>query len=74
MEHFGHLGRMLVFTGFLLVAVGFAVMFLDRIPFLGKLPGDFSFRGGNWSVYFPLTTGLILSLIATILLNLFFRR
>jgi len=70
----GHLGRILVFTGILLVAVGLIAIYIDRIPFLGKLPGDFSFRGENWSFYLPLTTGLVLSLIATILLNLFFRR
>ena len=49
-------------------------IFADKIPWLGRLPGDLVFRRGNFSFYFPIMTGLVLSLIATVLLNLFLRR
>lgn len=41
---------------------------------LGRLPGDFHWQGKGWSVHFPLVTMLILSLLLTLLLNLFWRR
>jgi hypothetical protein len=45
-----------------------------RIPFLGKLPGDISIDRGNVHFYFPIVTGLLLSLVLTVLLNVFLRR
>ena len=40
----------------------------------GRLPGDLSFRRGNARIYVPLVTCLIVSVVASIVLNLFFRR
>jgi hypothetical protein len=44
-----------------------------RIPFLGRLPGDISFSRGNTHVYIPLMTGIVISVVLTVVLNLFFR-
>jgi Zn-dependent protease with chaperone function len=63
------LGRMLVIGGLLVAAVG-AVFLLGG----GRLPGDLSFGKGNARVYIPLATCLIVSIVATIVLNLFSRR
>ncbi|MDQ4091670.1 MAG: DUF2905 domain-containing protein [Actinomycetota bacterium] len=63
------LGRMLVIGGLLVAAVG-AVFLLGG----GRLPGDLSFGKGNARVYVPLATCLIVSIVATIVLNLFSRR
>ena len=63
------LGRMLVIGGLLVAAVG-AVFLLGG----GRLPGDLSFGKGNARVYVPLATCLIVSVVATIVLNLFSRR
>lgn len=41
---------------------------------IGRLPGDFSWRGDRVSVFLPLGTMLLLSIVASILLNLFLRR
>jgi len=54
--------------------VGLVLFFGLRIPFLGRLPGDISVDRGNVHFYFPIVTCLLLSLILTLLLNLFFRR
>jgi hypothetical protein len=55
------------------VVIGLFLTFGLRIPFLGKLPGDISVDRGNVHFYFPIATGLLLSVALTLLLNLFFR-
>jgi Protein of unknown function (DUF2905) len=67
------IGRLLLIVGVLIAAVGLVFMVGARIPFLGRLPGDISFSRGNTHVYFPLATSIVLSLLLTLLLNLFFR-
>jgi hypothetical protein len=62
-------GRLLLVLGVLLVLVGGALMLFGRF----HLPGDFTFRSGNVTVFVPLATGLVLSIVATIVLNLVFR-
>ena len=69
----GGLGRSLILTGLVLVAAGLVVSYANRIPWLGKLPGDFTFRSGGLTVYLPLATGLLLSLILSLLSYLFRR-
>jgi hypothetical protein len=63
-------GRLLVFLGLGLTAVGLLVM--AGVP-IGRLPGDFVVRRGPVSFYFPLATSIILSIIVTLVLS-FFRR
>ena len=63
------LGRALIFIGVLLVIAGVIVLGLNRfhVP-LGRLPGDFNWRGKGWSVSFPLATSLIVSVLLSLLL------
>jgi len=68
------LGRTLIVVGLLIVLIGAVLAFGPRLPWLGRLPGDFNVEGERFSFHFPLVTCLILSAIATILLNVFFRR
>jgi len=68
------LGFVLIIFGALIVLGGIAVIFADKIPFLGRLPGDISIHGKNWSFHFPIVTWLILSIVFTLILNLFSRR
>jgi hypothetical protein len=67
------LGRLLIATGILLVLVGLIVVGLEKVPWLGRLPGDIHIEGRHFSFHFPLVTCLLLSVILTILLNLFLR-
>lgn len=62
-------GRLLLVGGLVVAAVG-AVFLLGG----GRLPGDLSFGKGNARVYIPLATCLVVSIVATIVLNLLFRR
>jgi len=63
---------MLVFLGLFIVLVGLALMFAPRLPFIGRLPGDIFVRRDNFTLYFPLVSCLLLSLLLTVLLNLVF--
>ena len=72
------LGKWLVAFGVVLIIVGgllvLAGAFAGRVPFLGRLPGDIHIERGNWSLYFPITTSIVISVLLTLILSLFFRR
>jgi hypothetical protein len=74
MDPRSQLGFMLIILGALIILGGIAVMFADKIPYLGRLPGDITIHGKNWSFYFPFVTGLVLSIVLSLILTLFFRR
>ncbi|MBM4286135.1 MAG: DUF2905 domain-containing protein [Deltaproteobacteria bacterium] len=65
------LGRFLIIIGLVLAAVGVALMLAPKIPWLGRLPGDFTFRRGNFTFYFPLGTSILVSVVLTLLFYLF---
>ncbi len=68
------LGKLLIIAGILIVILGLIILFADRIPFLGKLPGDLTWEKGNTRVYIPITSMILISIILTIVLNLFSRK
>jgi len=63
------LGRMLIILGCVLVAVGVVLTIVGRshLP-LGRLPGDIVYRGKSTTVYFPLATSVLVSLVLSIVL------
>ena len=63
-------GRLLLVFGVILVVVGGALMLFGRF----HLPGDLTLRSGNTTIYIPLATSIVLSIVATIILNLVFRQ
>lgn len=73
MFEFADMGKVLIIAGVFLIVFGLVFVFWSRIPFLGQLPGDFSFQKGGISFFFPLATSLIISLILTIIINVVFR-
>jgi len=68
------LGRSIVVLGLVIAAVGALLMLGPRMPWLGHLPGDVHVERPGLSMHFPLVTCLVVSAVATIVLNLFFRR
>jgi len=70
----GNLGRVLIVGGLTLAALGLLVVLLGRVPLLGRLPGDIVVRRGPVTFYAPLVTSLLLSVLLSIALSLFFRR
>ena len=67
------LGKMLIVFGIIMVVVGAVLVFGPKIPWLGKLPGDFTYRGERFTFYFPLATCVLLSVILSLVLYLFRR-
>jgi hypothetical protein len=68
------LGKVLLGLGLLLIVAGGALLLASRfgVP-LGRLPGDFSFRGRNVSFFFPLGTSIVLSVLLSLILFLISR-
>jgi DUF2905 family protein len=66
-------GKLLMVIGALLLGIGALLTITGKVGWLGRLPGDFRFERGAFSFYFPLATSLFLSLLLTLLLNLFFK-
>ena len=65
------LGKLLLFAGALIALVGVVLIFAGRFHLpLGCLPGDFTWRGKNTVVYFPLGTSILLSILLSLILFL----
>lgn len=64
------LGRVLVLVGAVVLGLGVVLVFADRVPFVGRLPGDITVRGDGWTVYAPLATSIVLSVLLTVALSL----
>ncbi|MDQ3069017.1 MAG: DUF2905 domain-containing protein [Acidobacteriota bacterium] len=61
------MGKALIIIGLLIAGIGLLVM--AGVP-IGRLPGDFSFRRGNVTIYFPIVTSIIISIVLTVVLAL----
>ena len=70
---FSEFGKTLIFFGLIMVLMGLVFTIGGKLP-IGKLPGDIHVQRGNFHFYFPLATCILLSLILTVVLNLFLRR
>ncbi|HEV8142642.1 MAG TPA: DUF2905 domain-containing protein [Methylomirabilota bacterium] len=70
----GDLGRLLVVFGVLIVLVGLVLMLVGRVSWLGRLPGDIVVQRGNWTLYFPLATSILISVVLSLVLYLIGRR
>ncbi|MBW1917406.1 MAG: DUF2905 domain-containing protein [Deltaproteobacteria bacterium] len=69
----GDLGRGLIFMGLVLLIIGLVIMLAPKIPWLGRLPGDITIKRGRFTLYFPLVTCLIISVLLSILFAIFRR-
>jgi hypothetical protein len=65
------LGRALMIVGAVVFAIGAALMFANRLPWLGRLPGDIVVERGPVTFYFPLATSIIVSVVLSLLFWLF---
>ena len=68
------LARWLVLAGLVLAGIGGLIWVFNRLGMpLGRLPGDFQFQSGGFTCFLPLATSILLSLLLTLILNLFAR-
>jgi len=61
--------RLLILAGIVLIAIGLAWLVGQRLG-LGRLPGDFVFEWGNFRVYLPIATSILISVVLTLVLRL----
>jgi hypothetical protein len=64
------MGKILIIIGLVLVITGLLIQFGNGISFLGKLPGDIKVERGNFRLYFPLATSIVLSILLSLILFL----
>jgi hypothetical protein len=61
------IGKILIFTGIVLVIAGCFFLWSGKIPFPGKLPGDIVIKRDNTHFYFPLTTCILISIVLSLI-------
>jgi hypothetical protein len=71
--NFDDLGKWVVVAGIALIFVGGLMWLLGRIPFFGNLPGDIRIQTQNMSCFIPIVSMIIVSVVATIILNIIIR-
>jgi len=64
------MAKSLITIGIILVVIGLGWPLWQKLH-LGRLPGDFVFKSGNFRFYFPLTTCIVISVVLSILLWIF---
>jgi ribose/xylose/arabinose/galactoside ABC-type transport system permease subunit len=69
-----NIGKLLIVIGLLIAGIGVALLFSGKIPWIGRLPGDFLFEGKNSSFYFPLTTSILISVVLSLVMWFINRR
>jgi hypothetical protein len=67
------IGRIVLVVGLVLVVIGGLAALGVRLPF-GRLPGDIAIEGERGAVYIPIASMIVISVVLTIVLNLFLRR
>ena len=67
------IGKLLIASGIVLVFAGVAVLAANRVPWLGRLPGDIMIRRDNFTLYVPLASCLLVSAVLSLLVFLFRR-
>ena len=68
------LGRMVLYIGIIMVLIGGFFILVAKVPWFGRLPGDIVWRRDGMTVFFPITTMILVSVILTLLLNIVWRR
>lgn len=64
------MGKFLIISGIILVVAGILIQFSDKIPYLGKLPGDIRIERENFTFYFPVVSCILISILVSIILFL----
>jgi len=68
---FGALGKMLILLGVFIILIGLLLLVGEKIPWVGRLPGDIIIRKKNFTFYFPIATSILISIVLTLLFTLF---
>jgi hypothetical protein len=67
----GALSKMLILLGVFIILIGVLLLLGEKIPWIGRLPGDIIIKKEKFSFYFPITTSILISIILTFLFWIF---
>ena len=67
------LGKLLILLGIVVILIGLGFLFADKIPWIGRLPGDIYVKRENFTFYFPLATCILISVALSLIFWLFRR-
>ena len=67
----GALGKLLILLGVLIIVIGLLLLVGEKIPWVGRLPGDIIIKRERFTFYFPIATSILISIILTLLFTLF---
>jgi hypothetical protein len=62
------LGKLLILVGVFIIVIGILFLIGEKIPWIGRLPGDFIIKRDKFTFYFPLATSILISIILTLVL------
>jgi hypothetical protein len=65
------IGKILIIFGIVILAMGILFSFSNKIPLIGKMPGDILVKKDGFTFYFPLATSILISIILSLLFRLF---
>lgn len=71
------IGRLLIAAGLVLALVGLFLVIAPQVPGLdrlGRLPGDIFVQRGNTTIFVPIVSSIVISVLLTLILNIFIRR
>lgn len=68
------IGKTLIIFGLIILGLGLFLTFINKVPFLGKLPGDIYIHKKNLTFYFPVVTSILISIILSLVFWLWSRR
>jgi hypothetical protein len=68
------LGKMVLYIGIILVLIGGFFILMGKVPWFGRLPGDIVYRRGGMTIFVPITTMILVSIVLTLLMNIVWRR
>ena len=67
------MGKFLIIVGSVLILLGVLITYGHKLPFLGKLPGDILIEKGNFKIYFPIATSILLSILISLIVYVYQR-
>ncbi|HEX9758619.1 MAG TPA: DUF2905 domain-containing protein [Nitrospiria bacterium] len=74
MQELNQIGKILIFLGAFFLLLGLGFLFFGKVPWIGKLPGDIVIEKKNFTFYFPITTGILFSLLLSLILWIMSRK
>jgi uncharacterized membrane protein YidH (DUF202 family) len=68
------LGKLLILLGVFIILMGLLLLMGEKIPWIGRLPGDILIKKEKFTFYFPIATSILISIILTLIFTFLSRK